>query len=1097
VSPAQLGFDRTLTPEPLEPAEAAPPSNWRAGQRRDLQVVVNFDELRTPSVSARPEVGEATACLGAVSCPLRDADSLGAGSDVVAAAPHAALGVPRTVWKTGSILLLFAGLALLLGRQQVAQPAVAGMLHFEEDERLVSDRLGCVDAAAALFKVVREAVTQRQAGVESFSALLAAETGDDVILGKSGPVVFDGIREVLNAASLADAFRGGAVFTVTDLDRLTACELAPQHTAAVGDGGNKRGGLERPQERSSTSDGLLLAQGDIVVPNHTSVEEPAVMRLLASFGHSGGLAGKPWVGGRVKYCLATDLSMAARHAFELARDHLHAQVPCIRLVEAQTAGRTCVETPSIIVTSDVTDGCWSYLGQDSGLEHRGRSQALNLGLGCEVMGVALHELGHALGLPHEHSRPDRGKFIEVHWDKAGPAWRDSLKAGPLPTSRSAYDMFSIMHVGASAFSERGEVTLEALDSDFTQYLGQINGLSQRDVERLGDAYGCLADVTPEVKNNELAKVLKAETHAGVAPLTHSGCLCKSVNIAGDFVSACSQDTGWCCNPDNDPGGAWCHTQGECWGRDRDYCTPRPQAIAPTTRSGCSCSALQSRTCASSENGFCCGGRSRAALPAVAEPGDWCYTQGDCSGRDWDYCYPPTSMGSTSTTTPLPAVVTEDPPYWHLVDGGISRGCRGQDYSDKLATYFVTHDSVDSLRHCQRICMAKGAVCRGVEYKSAHGQCEVWTKEVTSSAAVPNSFCLRYEPPSTTTSSMTSTTRTSSTVTRTTRTGTTTTETTTTRTSSSTWTTSSSTRTSTRIALPGDEEALGLEPWENVDGGHMATCLPRQSDDTVQPGAHSLVSCKEACTKAGRCYGIEYSEVVSECKLWTNPISSSERQANFQCLRYNGIALGRYDKPPETLPSWTEMMPWKHVNGGIDQACRGTDSEDDDVNYFEVHFDVPSLGHCAALCDKVSSCSGVEFGEDFSGRCELWTRKEPRSSAYVGGFTCLRKVFPIWAARPPWTPVGGGAGRACRGDGPGDDSRGYYILHRGIPTLEDCRTKCLDLIEPLVCYGIEHSKAQDRCEVWTRPVSSSAEVEGFTCLSYGKVATHRRLRRLGI
>jgi len=282
---------------------------------------------------------------------------------------------------------------------------------------------------------------------------------------------------------------------------------------------------------------------------------------------------------------------------------------------------------------------------------------------------------------------------------------------------------------------------------------------------------------------------------------------------------------------------------------------------------------------------------------------------------------------------------------------------------------------------------------------------------------------------------------------------------------------------------------------------MATCLPRLPDDTVERGSHSLTSCKEECIKSHRCYGIEYSEVVSECKLWTKQISGSERRANFQCLRFNGAKIeesrldeAEEEKEKEKLPDWTALSPWERVSGGLDEACRGDDSSDDSESYYQVHFEVQSLGHCAALCDKEPTCSGVEFGGDFNGRCELWTKKEPRASAHVGGFVCLRKVFPIWAAKAPWAPVGGGAGHACRGDGPDDDSRGYYILHRGVSTLEGCRTKCLQLTAPLVCYGIEHSKEQDRCEVWTRPVSSSAAVSGFTCLSYGRVATQRRVLR---
>jgi len=42
---------------------------------------------------------------------------------------------------------------------------------------------------------------------------------------------------------------------------------------------------------------------------------------------------------------------------------------------------------------------------------------LNLGRGCETVGVAIHELGHVLGMSHEQKRPDRDNFIKVHLDR--------------------------------------------------------------------------------------------------------------------------------------------------------------------------------------------------------------------------------------------------------------------------------------------------------------------------------------------------------------------------------------------------------------------------------------------------------------------------------------------------------------------------------------------------------------------------------------------------------------------------------------------------------------------------------------------------------
>ncbi|XP_046339399.2 zinc metalloproteinase dpy-31-like [Haliotis rufescens] len=124
-------------------------------------------------------------------------------------------------------------------------------------------------------------------------------------------------------------------------------------------------------------------------------------------------------------------------------------------------------------------GCWSKVGKKL------LGQTISIGNGCGTKGIVAHEIGHALGFWHEQSRPDRNMYVNIHSAniKSGKShnfirrsWKEALALG-VP-----YDYSSVMHYRTNSFSQNGQKTITAKESDMDRTLGSRYGLSFFDVK---------------------------------------------------------------------------------------------------------------------------------------------------------------------------------------------------------------------------------------------------------------------------------------------------------------------------------------------------------------------------------------------------------------------------------------------------------------------------------------------------------------------------------------------------------------------------------------------------------------------------------------
>jgi hypothetical protein len=228
----------------------------------------------------------------------------------------------------------------------------------------------------------------------------------------------------------------------------------------------KKGQLNGQEITYERKDGLNFFQGDMVISDKQLSEGSELNKGGASFSR--------WPGGKIYYTVASNMGSINANKITSAVNEYNSKT------NAQWIPRTNQTNyvEFIFGSSSGSDG-WAHIGYQGGKQNVSLDQYISVG-------SVIHEMGHSVGLYHEHTRKDRDQYVKILWNNIQDGQAYNFNIYNSGTDIGPFNINSVMMYWPTSYSKNGQPTITRANN--TSFTYNRTGFTTGDINTINAMY---------------------------------------------------------------------------------------------------------------------------------------------------------------------------------------------------------------------------------------------------------------------------------------------------------------------------------------------------------------------------------------------------------------------------------------------------------------------------------------------------------------------------------------------------------------------------------------------------------------------------------